>query len=606
MAAPVVFSPMGAPVLQPLTTDMLHNELTGMDGVEVVKRIKPKRSEIVSFGAGIAGAAPLSPEIIVADIDHAKGEALRLQAASNPNLVVEEDRLLTHYGIEDTARIAQNVVTATLLPTAQPSIDVRLRVVGENGAPLANATLYVWGAGNPAQGTTDANGQAQLTVYGGPIESIRAVYVKPAANYWERFQARPALTESGVNVVQLRPLTETFPNFPATGVVGWGQRLMQLDQLGPALTGRGIKVGIIDSGCDNTHPQLTRVQTGVDLTKDGDTKSWTNDELSHGTHCAGVIGAAASGNVLGIRGFAPEAELIPLKVFPSGRFSDLIDALDECITREIDVVNLSLGSETPSELVTRKVQEALDHGVVLIVAAGNSGGAVQFPAALPGVVTVSAIGKLNEFPADTYHAENVLPGGIGDVFPAKFSCFGPQVKLAGPGVAILSSVPGGGYAAWDGTSMAAPHITGLAALILAHHPAFQGQPKVRNAQRVAQVLQILQSMARPCVTDPTRGGAGLPFAMAAFGPAAPAGAIGVGAPVQQQPPITTGIPPQGIPGVAPGAPGFGGQLPYWMGGYGVPVDGGTVAQQPDWATIATNLQIYQAMLLAQLRAAGIL
>jgi subtilisin len=605
MAAAMLQPMAAAAIMPPMTADALNNHLQGMEGADVVRRIKPKGvSDFAALSAGVAGAVSSTPEIIVADIDYERGEALRLQAASHPNLIVEEDKLLTHYGVEDTTRIAHNVASATLLPTAQPSVDVTLRVVGEDATPLANATVYVWGASTPAQGTTGADGQVQLTVYGGPIESIRAVYVKPAANYWEKFATRPALNEAAVNVVQLRPLTETFANFPATGIVGWGQRFMQLDQLGQTLTGQNIKVAIIDSGCDNTHPQLTRVQTGVDLTNNNDARSWTNDELSHGTHCAGVIGAA-SGTVQGIRGFAPEAELIPLKVFPGGRFSALIDALDECINRDIDVVNLSLGSEQPSELVARKVQEAIEHGVVLIVAAGNSGGPVQFPGALPGVVTVSAIGKLNEFPPDTYHAENILPGGIGDIFPAKFSCFGPQVKFSGPGVAIVSSVPGGGYAAWDGTSMAAPHITGIAALILAHHPVFQGRPKVRNAQRVAQLLQILQSVARPSVADVTRGGAGLPFAMAALGQPTVAAGPGVGAPLQPQP-SAPGAPQSVIGGLLGGigAPGFGGQLPYWSAGYGVPVDG-NIAQQPAWAAAVGNLPIYQAILLAHLRAAGL-
>jgi subtilisin family serine protease len=582
-----MLQPMAAGMPQPMTADVLQSELLGTEGVDVVRRIKPKASGLSVLSAGPAGASS-TPEIIVADIDLERGETLRLHAASHPNLIVEEDRLLTHHGAEDAARIVQNLVRETLLPTPSTSIDVSLRVVGENGTPLANATVWVWGTAAPAQGGTDANGQVRLTVFGGPIDSIRAIYVKPVANYWEKFLSRPALNASGVNVVQLRPFTETFPNFPNTGIVGWGQRVMQLEQLGPTFTGRGIKIGIIDSGCDNTHPQLKRVQTGVDFTNRGDTKSWTSDELSHGTHCAGVIGAAP-GTVQGIRGFAPEAELIPFKVFPGGRFSDLIDALDECINREIDVVNCSLGSEQASELVARKVQDALEHGVVVIVAAGNSGGPVQFPGTVPGVVSVSAIGKRNEFPSDTFHAENILPDGIGDFFPARFSCFGPQVKLSGPGVAIVSTVPGG-YAAWDGTSMAAPHITGIAALILAHHPAFQGQPKQRNAQRVERLLQILQSVATPAVADVSRGGAGLAH-VAALGPSGAAPTPQPGVPQTPQP----GVPQTPQPDVPQNY---------------APATGGNIAQQLAWAAAVRNLPIYQAIyqanLLAQMRAAGIL
>jgi subtilisin family serine protease len=73
-------------------------------------------------------------------------------------------------------------------------------------------------------------------------------------------------------------------------------------------------------------------------------------------------------------------------------------------------------------------------------------------------------------------------------FSARFTCFGPEVGVCAPGVAILSSVPPDNFAVWDGTSMAAPHVTGLAALVLAHHPDFQGAYKVRNAPRVEQLL----------------------------------------------------------------------------------------------------------------------
>jgi hypothetical protein len=77
---------------------------------------------------------------------------------------------------------------------------------------------------------------------------------------------------------------------------------------------------------DNTHPQLTHITQGVDLTNPDDPKGWTKDEISHGTHCAGIIAGLAS-DQQGIRGFAPGAEVLILKVFPGGRFSNLIDAL---------------------------------------------------------------------------------------------------------------------------------------------------------------------------------------------------------------------------------------------------------------------------------------
>jgi subtilisin len=531
----------GGNALVPMATEMLTNSLSSslsnIEGVRILKRMKPRGFSALSAGPSLGGVGATTPEIICCEMDPERGEALRAQARTTPHYIVEVDAQLKHLGL-DTPNLIAASLESTLLPSKSGSVDVRVRVLGEDGRPLPKAEVYVYGAALPSQGLTDASGNVTLTVFGGPVTSVRAIYIKPEANHWERFISRPALDADGVNTVQLQPLTTSFPKFPDVGIVGWGHRLMRLDQVAAGLTGRGVKVGIIDSGCDNTHPQLRHVQNGVDCTNNNDAGSWVNDQVSHGTHCAGVIGAASS-NVQGIRGFVPDAEIHAFKVFPSGRFSDLIDALDQCIERGIDVVNLSLGSDQVSELVAQKLLEARQKGIACIVAAGNSGGPVQFPGTLPSVLTVSAIGKTGEFPPDTYHAQNVPEGFVGaeGVFPAKFSCFGPEVAVCAPGVAIVSSVPGGGYAAWDGTSMATPHVTGLAALMLAHHPAFAS--KQRSEARVALLFQLIRASAVPYIADVTRGGSGLPVAQLA--PATPVAGVAAHPPTMVQAPVAGGV-----------------------------------------------------------------
>ncbi|MGJ0535226.1 S8 family serine peptidase [Methylocystis sp.] len=489
--------------------------------VKIVRRIQPRG--LTAFSAG--GPSSQTPEILVAEMDPARGAAL--QASAPPNVIVERDAFLR--ASDDFRPFDFNGVMPI---AAGVGVDVQLRVVGVGGKPLPKATVYVYGLGFPGQGVTNERGEVVVTVFGGPIETIQAIYVKPSADHWDRMLRAPGLQAGAMNTVQLRPLTESFNGFPQSGMVGWGQRLMKLDRLDPSFTGAGVKIGIIDSGCDSAHPQLRHVTRGVDLTNGGDKTGWSNDQIGHGTHCAGIITAASEG-VAGIRGFAPKAEVHALKVFPGGRFSDLIDALDECIERRLDVVNMSLGSGDPSELVAQKIAEARQSGVACIVAAGNSSGPVQFPGMLPTVLTVAALGKLDEFPSDSYHAQTVVPQLVaGTMFSPKFTCFGPQITVAAPGVAIVSTVPGGGYAAWDGTSMATPHVTGMAALLLAHHPLLAGARTARNEQRVAQLFSLLASSGVRYLGDSTREGVGAPdfervpslAATQPMGAAAPAGA----------------------------------------------------------------------------------
>jgi subtilisin family serine protease len=130
---------------------------------------------------------------------------------------------------------------------------------------------------------------------------------------------------------------------------------------------------------------------------------------------------------------------------------------------------------------------------------------------LPSVLAVGAIGKLREFPPDTCHSETVISALIGHdgLFPAAFTMPGPHVALSAPGVAVVSTVPGG-YAALDGAGIAAAHVAGVATLILAHHPLFQGLLKGRSEQRVSALFGLLRTSAAMHVSDPSRMGAGVP------------------------------------------------------------------------------------------------
>lgn len=497
--------------VQTFSMDVIEQALNDNPNINVLRKITaPGITGVLAAGAD----GPQS--ILVAQMAPEHADALQQNAKDA--LFVERDHPLTYSAPEaiDTTHMRDPGV---VIPAGSGFTTI-VKVVGPDNEPIVDADVFLYGSVWPAQGKTDANGMVQLTLFGDSPATLRALYVKPNADYWSFWLTNPAMAV-GINTVPVIRISKTVKDFPDHEIVGWGQKAMRMDQLPEHYNGAGVKVAVVDSGAAITHRDLKdRISAGYDFTtKDGD--SWQNDTVSHGTHCAGIITGAQ--NDYGIRGFAPEAQVYAFKIFPDGRFSDLIDALNHCIEYQIDVVNLSLGSDQTSDLLEQKIKEAREKGVACIVAAGNAGGPVQFPAALPDVLAVAAIGKLGEFPSSSYHAATMYTGANARVtsegyFSAKFSCFGPQIGVCAPGVAIISSVPGDNYAAWDGTSMATPHVTGLAALILAHHPDFQGAYKNRDARRVDRLFQILKESAQPLdLGDPTRVGAGLPDAIKALG-----------------------------------------------------------------------------------------
>jgi subtilisin len=472
--------------------------LNRLENVEVVKRL--------SFGGTRPFSADGRPtdELVVVKLEDDRAQWLR--SVAPPTLVIERDaplRCADHWSTP-----LSSVPLAALLPLRAVATEVLVRVVGERDQPLARATVIVEGGGLPVQGLTDESGVARLSFFGGSLEEIQTLLVRAPANHWDRVVRSPRLT-SGTNIVRLRSLAEFYQGFPGTRLLGWGLRLMEIDPARGRFTGSGVRIGLIDSGCDNSHPQLRHVTRGRDFIG-GTVDGWTQDALSHGTHCAGIVGAASSGQ--GIVGCAPEAELHAFKVIPGGRVSDLLAALGECLERELDLIHMGVVVDGVSELVAQKLGQLRERGILCIAAAGNTGGPVWFPAALPGVAAVAAVGKLMEFPADSSHAYSVGQVAIGSdgVFAASFSSVGPLLSLSGPGVAIISTVPGGGYAPADGTSAAAAHVAGFAALVLAHHPLFQEGYSLRAGQRAQALLELLRASAVQRVSDPRRGGAGVP------------------------------------------------------------------------------------------------
>jgi len=496
----------------PVDFNWIVEQLNAAPDITVEQRLTPRNFLAQSLGTSV------TDEVIVATMS----EQAATDLTQHPQIIVEEDALVEPQPAFASTATATFTTDPGVLSPFGTSTSWTLQLVGSsNNAPVVGATVFLYGSGVPAQGRTDANGRVTLSLQNESDDTLRALYVNPLSDYWSMWQDRPRLTNGVTNTIPLQPLASSFPGFPSTELLGWGQRAMRLDQVPTALTGLGVKVAVVDSGAAaQTHADLRAIHAGVDLTTTPQNAvQWNDDTIAHGSHCSGIIAGARNGG--GVRGFAPDAEVHEARIFPGGRISSLIDAIDYCIDNSIDVVNMSLGTGGSSQIMLQKLSQAKDLGVACIVAAGNTGGPVQFPGTSPDVLTVSAIGQDGEFPETSYHAKQRWSAGTTDqgYFSAQFSCHGPEVGVCGPGVAVVSSVPANGFASWDGTSMATPHIAGLAVLILAHHPDFQSDAmRLPSAARVDHLFDILRSSATPLTFgDPQRSGHGLPDAPRALG-----------------------------------------------------------------------------------------
>ena len=307
-------------------------------------------------------------------------------------------------------------------------------------------------------------------------------------------------------------------------VFNWGAVAMHAREAEAVNVKRApVTVAVVDSGVEDTHPDLEgRVDTSrsVKCSVNGvatqDFYGW-RDEFYHGTHVAGII--AAKHNDIGIDGIAPEASIVAIEATNDNRliYPEYVTcAFMWAASHGVDVVNNSYSMDpwvywSPTdpeqaaglEAATRSIKYAQDKGLAVIAAAGNEGvdidnptidngsptdvptptknravnGGIRVPSMLDGVAQVSAVGQ----------AYNVKPGlSLGR---AEFSNYGDTIDFAAPGDQIYSTVPllfyPSGYAVADGTSMATPHVSGIAALIKSVHPELSG----------AQVIDLMKKQA---------------------------------------------------------------------------------------------------------------
>ena len=216
--------------------------------------------------------------------------------------------------------------------------------------------------------------------------------------------------------------------------------------------GAGVKIAVIDSGCDINHESLKNNIIGVRNFTDEDKKNpnIVIDRVGHGTHVTGII--CANGN--NMTGVAPNAKIYVLKAINrtgTGKLSWVINAIRYAIEKRVDIISMSLGLSENSPKLENIIKEAINNNIAIVCAAGNEGDGnhnsfeYSYPAAYTDVISVGAVDKK----------------GV----PAKFSNSNTAIDLVAPGVDIISTYPNNQFAALSGTSMATPYVSGSLALL---------------------------------------------------------------------------------------------------------------------------------------------
>lgn len=321
------------------------------------------------------------------------------------------------------------------------------RLIGRNGEMLGAAEALNNEGVNGSQALDRAQGRRFVVFYSNEALLIATTINNPRGSFM------PAIFLPGNGCAPAYPFNETIRFNMAN--------INAPDAWECGITGGGVTIAVVDTGVDLDHVDLVGNMVPGASFVPGVVSA--DDDNGHGTHVAGS--AAAVGNNGGVIGVAPKANIMPVKALDatgSGFFSWIADGIIWAVDNGADIINLSLGGPQGSFTIDSALQYAQNAGVLIVAAAGNCGDGANL-----------SIGCSFEdqpwYPA--WRAETIAVAAVdSNNVQSYFSTSGSYVELSAPGESIYSTVSGNGYTTFSGTSQAAPHVAGLAALVWANEP----------------------------------------------------------------------------------------------------------------------------------------
>lgn len=337
----------------------------------------------------------------------------------------------------------------------KPIFDIFVKYTDQTGERAAlgvthDLKYHIYWDMNMMSLRTDAEGLAKLS----SSDSIASI---------ELSQDYTSLPQSEISSDEQTPKAAPVSSAAKLKQGQWGYGAIQTPVAAQAgFTGKGIKIAVLDTGISE---EAGLKISGGTSTVEG--VSSYEDDNGHGTFVAGIIGAKSKA----YKGIAPDASLYAVKVMDkdgNGSTESLAQGLDWAIRQHMDVINLSLSFPQESPAVDDLLAKAAEQGITVIVAAGNSGNAdgsgdtLAYPAKSPDTITIAAVDS--------------------NLQRAAFSGTGDEVEFAAPGVGIVSSSISGKYKISEGTSTAAPFVSGMVAVLKQAYPTL-------NAEQIRTALQ---------------------------------------------------------------------------------------------------------------------